>query len=375
MQSDGGVDQEQLLEALHHRGEQLSNILASLNAGVVVVDNSGQIVLLNDVSRNRLGLTYSPELTLGAFASQFGWQDRDGQRFTAIDFPVTKVLSSGLGIDEVAVSREFEGSVQHFRLSATPLSGRDGSQVGAVAIFHDVTELVTLQEELEEGEAQRLGFYTGMSHELRTPLQGIMGYTDLMIEEAEDGSFEMECLKAIRSSCDHLLSLVTELLDLSKIVAGRMELNTSPTDISVIVSEAISMVASRASEKGVSLEQDLGEVSIHELDQRALRQVILNLISNAIKYTDSGGVVTVGCHESGGSISLEVNDTGVGISEDDQGIIFREFVQVAGADGRQRAGTGLGLALSKRFVELHGGTLEVFSEVGVGSTFRVEIPI
>jgi len=366
--------QEQLLDALHQRGEQLSNILRSINAGVVVVDGSGSVVMLNDVGKTRLGLSYSPELTLADFAAQFDWRDQDGKPFTVDSFPVSGVLSSGAPIKELPVSRGEGEDALHFSLSATPLTARDGSQIGAVVVFHEVTELVQLQNELHEMNEQRLGFYTGMSHELRTPLQGIIGYTDLLLEEAEEETFEQESLAAIRTSCDHLLSLVTDLLDISKIAAGRMELDKSPTDITPIIRDAVSMVSPGARKKGVTLRTNLADLGSHEVDERAIRQVVLNLISNAIKYTEKGGEVVISCELSDEQIHILVRDTGIGMSDENQQVIFREFVQVRGADGRQRPGTGLGLALSKNFIEMHDGTLIVTSKIGVGSTFIVNIP-
>tara|TARA_A100001037_G_C15143167_1_gene634882 strand:+ start:778 stop:1908 length:1131 start_codon:yes stop_codon:yes gene_type:complete len=375
MSSEAPSEQEQLLDALHQRGEQLSNILSSINAAVAVTDINGYIVLLNDVARSRLGLIYSPELTLAGYAAQFNWKDGQGSNFTEENFPVTSVLLGGPQIHEMPVSKGEGDSSRHFRLSATPLTSREANLVGAVVVFHEVTELVRLQTELEDMNEQRLGFYSGMSHELRTPLQGILGYTDLLIEESQDDSFEKECLGAIRSSTNHLISLVNDLLDLSKIVAGRMELHKSPTELMPIIRDALSMVSPNASKKSIQLKSHLSDLGILDVDERAIRQVILNLVSNAIKYTDEGGEVVVSCELSEDFASIMVRDTGTGISESDQELIFREFVQVKGADGRQRPGTGLGLALSKHFIDLHGGSLVVTSKVGVGSSFIVNLPI
>ena len=331
--------------------------------------------MLNEIARTRLGLVYSPELTLAAYAAQFDWRDGDGTLFTEENFPATVVLRGGAPVHELPVSKGEGESALHFHLSANPLTSREGDLVGAVVIFHDVTELVHLQTSLQEMNEQRLGFYSGMSHELRTPLQGIIGYTELLLEESEEGSFEQESLQAIRSSTDHLLSLVTDLLDLSKIVAGRMELNKSPTAVTPIVREAIAMVSPGARKKGIILKSNLEELGEINVDERAVRQIILNLVSNAIKYTEDGGEVVISCSLGEGEAHILVRDTGTGISSDDQELIFREFVQVKGADGRQRAGTGLGLALSKHFVDMHEGTLVVTSKVGIGSTFIVNLPL
>ena len=368
------LEQEQLLDALHQRGEQLSNILGSINAAVVVTDLNGNIVLLNEVARTNLGLVYSPELTLAGYAEQFGWRDNKGKKFTEGTFPVTSVLLGGKAVRDFSVSKGEGDAIEHYRLSATPLTSREGELVGASVVLHEVSEMVILQLKLQEMNEQRLGFYSGMSHELRTPLQGIMGFTDLLIEEENEGTFTHESLLAIRSSADHLLSLVTDILDLSKIVAGKMELNKKPTRITPIVKEAVTMVSPGARKKGIKLEAELEELGELNVDERAIRQVILNLVSNAIKYTEEGGEVVISCGKSEDGAHIMVRDTGTGISQSDQEVIFREFVQVKGADGRQRAGTGLGLALSKQFIDLHEGSLVVTSKFGIGSTFIVNLP-
>ncbi len=368
-------DAEELLDALHQRSEQLTNILHSINSGVAVVDMSGRVVLLNDVARTRVGLEYAPELTLADFVSQFDWMDEKGIPVTKESFPVTEVLRDGTSVRSVAVSRGTGDDARHFRLSASPLHGRDDSLIGAVAVFHEVSEMVALQRELESSQEQRLGFYSGMSHELRTPLQGIVGYTELMLESSDDGTFEHDSLTAIRSSCDHLLSLVDELLDISKIVAGRFELHTEATLPSKIIDEAVVILGATAIEKGVKLTTDLGDLGELQADPRALRQIVLNLISNAVKYTDEGGEVKVFSRHLGDSVCIEVQDSGVGMSQDDLQVIFLEFVQVKGPSGRPKPGTGLGLALTKHFIEMHGGTIEVASETDVGSTFTVLLPV
>jgi signal transduction histidine kinase len=375
MAADDVRDAEELLDALHQRSEQLTNILRSINSGVAVVDAHGRVVLLNDVARTGVGLEYTPELTLADYVCQFDWLAEDGTPITHETFPVTAVLRDGNPVRDVAMSRGEGDEARHFRLSTSPLHGRDDSLIGAVVVFHEVTEMVALQRELESSQEQRLGFYSGMSHELRTPLQGIIGYTELMLESSDEGTFEHDSLTAIRSSCDHLLSLVNELLDISKIVAGRFELHTESTRPSKIIDEAVVILGATAREKGVKLTTDLGDLRELQADPRALRQIILNLISNAVKYTDEGGEVKVYSRHLGDSVCIEVQDSGVGMTPEDLQVIFLEFVQVKGPHGRPKPGTGLGLALTKHFVEMHGGTIEVASEPDVGSTFTVLLPV
>ena len=172
-----------------------------------------------------------------------------------------------------------------------------------------------------------------------------------------------------------LLSLINDILDLSKIEAGAMELDVGRFPLAAALDNALTLVKERAGRRGITLEaclaEDLGEVVA---DERKLKQILLNLLSNAVKFTAEGGRVTLEATRDNTSVHIAVHDTGVGISAEDQALIFEEFKQVGTDYARKAEGTGLGLALTKRFVELHGGRLTVESEPGVGSVFRFTLP-
>jgi len=184
-----------------------------------------------------------------------------------------------------------------------------------------------------------------------------------------------EYLKDIHASGTHLLSLINDILDLSKIEAGRMELELTDFDLPQAIDNALTLVRERAGRRGIALHQSVEE-RLGEMrgDERKVKQVLLNLLSNALKFTPEGGRVEVRAASVDGSVEVSVTDTGVGIAPEDQEVVFEEFRQV-GTSAAKQEGTGLGLALCWKFVELHGGRIWVTSQVGVGSTFTFRLPV
>jgi signal transduction histidine kinase len=216
-----------------------------------------------------------------------------------------------------------------------------------------------------------------MSHELRTPLNAIIGFSQVM----RDGMFgevnekQQEYLDDILSSANHLLALINDILDLSKVEAGQVELQLAPFSLADALEGGVVMVRERATEGGVTVELSASpEVDVVTGDERRIRQVIVNLLSNAVKFTPEGGGVGIRASQENGEVLVSVTDTGPGIAAEDQARIFEEFQQTE-AGLAQREGTGLGLALSKRLIELHGGRIWVDSELGKGSTFVFTLPV
>ena len=184
-----------------------------------------------------------------------------------------------------------------------------------------------------------------------------------------------EYLKDIYASGQHLLSLINDILDLSKIEAGRMELELTDFDLPTALDNALTLVRERAGRRGIALHLSVDErLGQMRADERKIRQVVLNLLSNAIKFTPEGGRIDVAAVPRDGFVEVSVSDTGVGIAPEDQEAVFEEFRQV-GTAAKKVEGTGLGLALSRKFIELHGGRIWVKSQVGVGSTFTFTIPV
>jgi signal transduction histidine kinase/putative methionine-R-sulfoxide reductase with GAF domain len=238
-------------------------------------------------------------------------------------------------------------------------------------------EIADKSRQLEVASQHKSEFLANMSHELRTPLNAIIGFSEVLGERmfGELNEKQDEYLKDIYASGQHLLSLINDILDLSKIEAGRMELEVSEFHLPTALDNALTLVRERAGRRGIALGMTVDErLGLIRADERKIRQVVLNLLSNAIKFTPEGGRIEVRAAPVDGSVEISVTDTGVGIAPEDQEAIFEEFKQV-GTAAKKVEGTGLGLALSRKFIELHGGRIWVKSEVGVGSTFTFRIPV
>jgi len=239
-------------------------------------------------------------------------------------------------------------------------------------------EIQDKTQQLEIANRHKSEFLANMSHELRTPLNAVIGFSEVLLERmfGDVNPKQEEYLNDILSSGKHLLSLINDILDLSKIEAGRMELEAAPFDLPGALDNALTLIRERASRHGLKLEVTvdprLGEVKGEE---RKVKQVLLNLLSNAVKFTPEGGKISLAAHLKDGMAEISVADTGVGIAQEDQEAIFEEFRQVGTDYARKREGTGLGLALARRLVELHGGKLWVQSVPGQGSTFTFTLPV
>jgi signal transduction histidine kinase len=238
-------------------------------------------------------------------------------------------------------------------------------------------EIEDKSRQLEVASQHKSEFLANMSHELRTPLNAIIGFSEVLGERmfGELNEKQEEYLKDIYGSGQHLLSLINDILDLSKIEAGRMELELTDFNLPATLDNALTLVRERAGRRGIAVGLTVDEqLEQIRADERKVRQVVLNLLSNAIKFTPEGGRIEVRAVPVDGMVEISVSDTGVGIAPEDQEAIFEEFRQV-GTTAKKVEGTGLGLALSRKFVELHGGRIWVKSELGAGSTFTFTIPM
>ncbi len=238
-------------------------------------------------------------------------------------------------------------------------------------------EIETKNQDLERADQMKSEFLANMSHELRTPLNAIIGFSELLQEQFYGplNTEQDDYLTNIRTAGEHLLGLINDILDLSKIEAGRMELDLEELDLPHVLASSITIVKEKAHNNSVQLSVDAGDTGVITADARKLKQIIFNLLSNAVKFTPSGGAVNLTAHTDGAMVEIAVTDTGTGIGLEDQQKLFHEFTQVDGSLSRRHEGTGLGLALTKRLVELHGGTIGVHSALGAGSTFTVRMPI
>jgi signal transduction histidine kinase len=239
-------------------------------------------------------------------------------------------------------------------------------------------ELGRLYRELETASRHKSEFLANMSHELRTPLNAIIGFSEVLQERmfGELNPKQAEYIGDIIASGRHLLSLINDILDLSKIEAGRMELQLARFSLPAALENALTLVRERASRQGVALQLEVDDrLGDFAGDERKIKQVLLNLLANAVKFTPEGGRVSLLAVPADGAVEVAVRDTGIGIAPEDQEAIFEEFRQASGDTSGKREGTGLGLALARKFVELHGGKIRVKSEVGQGSTFTFTLPV
>ncbi|MGH2667591.1 MAG: ATP-binding protein, partial [bacterium] len=257
----------------------------------------------------------------------------------------------------------------------TALANQSKVAVENAHLFLEIEEKSRL---LEVANRHKSEFLANMSHELRTPLNAIIGFSEVLLERmfGDLNDKQDEYLQDIFSSGRHLLSLINDILDLSKVEAGRMELELASFDLPMAIDNAATLVRTRAENHGITLALNVdGRLGAFVGDERKIKQILVNLLSNAVKFTPEGGRVSIHATPANGSVEIAVVDTGIGIAQEDQGLIFEEFRQVGSDHVGKREGTGLGLTLTRKFVELHGGSIWVKSEVGRGSTFTFTLPV
>jgi signal transduction histidine kinase len=231
--------------------------------------------------------------------------------------------------------------------------------------------------EVEAANRHKSEFLANMSHELRTPLNAIIGFSEVLRQQmfGTINPKQGEYLEDIQTSGQHLLSLINDILDLSKVEAGKMELQLSRFSLPAALESVLLMVRERAAGRGIDLRTEIDPaIDQLEADERKVKQIVLNLLTNAVKFTPSGGTVTLETKPDGAGVLVSVRDTGVGIAPADQARVFEEFTQAGEAAASGQEGTGLGLTLSRKLVELHGGKIWVQSEPGTGSTFSFTLP-
>jgi signal transduction histidine kinase len=241
-------------------------------------------------------------------------------------------------------------------------------------LFREIEEK---NRQIEAANRHKSEFLANMSHELRTPLNAIIGFSEVLQEKlfGELNEKQAEYTSDILTSGQHLLSLINEILDLSKVEAGRMELELAPFDLPLAIDNARTFIRERAVKHGITLDVDVDDrLGEYVGDERKIKQILLNLLSNAVKFTPEGGRISITANKTDNGAEISVTDTGIGIPPSEQPTIFEEFRQVGGDYAHKKEGTGLGLTLAKKFVELHGEKIWVESEVGKGSRFNFTLP-
>lgn len=252
-------------------------------------------------------------------------------------------------------------------------------QAANAKLEREITDRERIERELVNANQLKSEFLASMSHELRTPLNGIIGFTELMVDEKAGGlnDVQKECCNHTLTSGRHLLQLINDILDLSKIESGRMELNPEAFDLQTAVDEVMVVAGQLAAKKGITIEHNLTALlATVTLDRQKFKQVLFNLVSNAVKFTREGGHVSMTIDtESAAILRAQIRDSGIGIKSEDLDRLFVEFQRLDSGRGVSQEGTGLGLALTKRLIDLQRGRISVESEWGKGSLFTVLLPL
>ena len=260
---------------------------------------------------------------------------------------------------------------------AIPLFAPSGHFTGYMGCCIDMTEQKQVEEALREADRRKDAFLANMSHEIRSPMTSILAYADILLSHLRDPD-DIECVKTIKQGGNHLLELIGDVLDLSKIGSGKLKIHREIVSLPTLLNEVHSLMAVRAKEKKLPLIlQYEGAVPEKiETDRTRMRQILFNLVSNAVKFTEKGNVQIVARFLANDSaLEVEVADTGIGIPREQQARLFQPFVQADSFAARGREGTGLGLAITKHLVEMLGGEISFESELNRGSTFRIKMPL
>ncbi|HVZ74640.1 MAG TPA: ATP-binding protein [Polyangia bacterium] len=421
------MERKRIEQGLRDSEERYRSMIGALDEGIMLVDNARHVFAANASAERILGVRASDVVGAPAARLFADAVDDDGRAVGGDELPFAQTLATGEPRQNVVFKiRRADGAIVWISMNAQPLVRFEAepgtTPYAALASFTDITarraaeesllaahaELETrvdkrtsqlteansrLQLEVEEREraqselrsAKELAdtanqaksaFLANMSHELRTPLNAVIGFSELLEQQIFGPLNDKQSayVNNVLVSGRHLLQLVNDILDISKVEAGRMDLAYELTPIGAIVDVVRGVIQAVAAKKGINLEVSVPDgLPDVQVDPGRIKQVLYNLISNAIKFTPRGGVVRVAVHvqPENDYLVVEVSDTGVGIARENLGRLFREFEQLPQPGGVRPEGTGLGLALTKRLVELHGGKVEVASELGRGSTFSV----
>ncbi len=339
---------EQRFEELRRERTESAALVEAMVEGVIAADGRGQIVTANAAARRLLG--YQPDQPLPALDQLF------------------RAKPAREAVDRVLQGQALAGQELELDGHIVLLSGRPLPAGGALLVLHDVTELRRL-------ETVRRDFVANVSHELKTPLTSISGYAETLAQDAADPETARKFLQVILANARRMQRLVDGLLDLSRIESGGWRPSPESLDTAAVAREVLGLYGDRAGQRGVALGLEIqpGAEAI-SADPDALRQVLANLLDNALRYTPAGGQITVSAARRDGGIALRVRDTGAGITSDHLPRIFERFYRADPARSREEGGTGLGLAIVKHLVEAHRGEVQAESEVGRGTTITCWFP-
>ena len=381
---------ERLNQSLERRAREsetrYQQIVELAEEGIWVIDSEAKTTYVNHAMARMLGYTESEMLGRPIF----DFMD-EAQRQTAIS--TVDPRKQGVAEKHEFRLKAKDGNLVWTYMSTSPVLDESGKLLWSCGLVYDITERKQAEEQLRQSSerislanaelarATRLKdeFLASMSHELRTPLNAILGLSEALKEEVygELTQQQHKSLTTIEQSGKHLLELINDILDLSKMESGKMELQVTPVSVESLCHASLTFVKQLAHQNNIKINcaiaNNLGDI---EVDARRIQQVLINLLSNAVKFTPEGGEVSLEAEADaeGEVLRLSVTDTGIGIAPENLDKLFKPFVQLDSSLSRRYAGTGLGLALVRRIVELHGGSISLESEVGKGSRFTVTLP-
>jgi PAS domain S-box-containing protein len=369
------IQNARLFTEVERQRQYLESLVSISPAAVVVMDAGERVTDWNPAAADLFG--YSAEEAVGRLVDELvfgssGLDTEEGRELTR------EAITTGRA-QRITQRRRRDGTLIDVELLLVPLTV-EGEYAGLLAVYHDVTELQRARQEAEAATQAKSAFLATMSHEIRTPMNAVIGMTDLLLGTELTGE-QREFAEVVHSSGDALLHVIDDILDYSKIEAGKLDLEHQPFNLRDCVEGALDIVAPRAWEKEIELGCLIDEGAPAGVvgDEARLRQVLLNLLSNAVKFTDAGEVAVLVDAEATGPdryrVDIAVRDTGIGIPTDRMDRLFTSFSQVDASTTRKFGGTGLGLAISKRLVELMGGTISVESQPQRGSTFHISLPV
>ena len=347
-------------------------VLDQMADGVIIADATGHLRRVNPAAARMHGRSVTG-IPPQEWTRSYDLLRLDGTPYPPEELALARALSHGETAEGVEwLVRHPDGTLVRLLGSAAPLHDAHGKQLGAVLVMSDITERTRLVEVLEAATTAKERFFAHMSHELRTPVHAVLGYSALL-NEGLAGSLPVkaaEMVARIARSAQHMSELVDDLLDISRLEAGKVQLSLEDVSLAAVLRDTLTSVEPQARAKGLALELRAAEVPPLRTDAKRVRQIVLNLAANGVKFTECGGV-TVELEPDPSGAVVHVVDTGVGIAQEDAERIFDEFVQV----GTSHGGTGLGLAISRRFARLLGGDLTLrCGAPGKGSWFTLMLP-
>lgn len=353
---------QQQLKVIHDNEELMESVLANMTGGIIMIDTDGNIALLNRVAEKIMHVSS-------------GQLQGKSYQILKRNYELLKFVEEGISRQEFLREERtiYNPEERTLQLDAVPMFDDDDCYLGLLVHLQDVTEIRRL-------ERMRSEFVANVSHELKTPIAAVKGFAEtLLAGGVADKETERSFLQIILDEGERLNRLIGDILELSKIESKRASLEYAPVHLKDLFDTIIEMLSASASKKSIDLLHQVPEHLFIEGDEDRLRQIFVNLLSNAISYTLEGGKVRIDCEITGSSeeemVKITVRDTGIGIPKKDIPRIFERFYRVDKARSRSSGGTGLGLSIVKHLVELHHGTIRVESRIGVGSSFIVELPI